>query len=117
MASFASDGPSVMVGKKNGVVQCWRGIIQTSLLFTVWTIDSSWLYSKAFHRVKETDRIDELLSAVYKYYHYSTVKSGSLDAIQTVLRETCQLETKVNLSVTKAVHTRAQLFKANDVVS
>jgi hypothetical protein len=48
----------------------------------------------------------ELLSTLFKYYHYNAVRSETLNAIQTLLRETGYLETINNLSVKKAVHTR-----------
>ena len=64
------------------------------------------IVSKAFHVAKAADRIDELLTSVFKYYQYSTVKSKSLDAMQTVLQEMDQSEASVNLSVKKAVYTR-----------
>ena len=106
MASFASDRASVMVGKKNGVValvkkdhpniidvHCMKHRLQLAV-------------SKALHRTKETDKIDELLNGVFKYYFYSTVKFGSLDSIQTVLKDMGQLEKGNDLFVNTAVHTR-----------
>ncbi|XP_052242375.1 zinc finger protein 862-like [Dreissena polymorpha] len=106
MTSFASDGPSVMVGNKNGVVaqiqrdnprvipvHCINHLLQLAV-------------SKAFSSVTEIDAIDELLTALWKYYHFSTVKSGSLDAIQDLIRELGSSDTKQNLTVKKAVHTR-----------
>ena len=62
--------------------------------------------AKAFLNTRAAGRTDKLLTGVFKYYHYSTVKSGRLDAMQTVLQEMDQSETSVNFSVKKAVHTR-----------
>jgi len=62
--------------------------------------------SKAFASVRAIDSVDELLTALWKYYHYSTIKAGSLDAIQDLMRELGDLDTKQNLKVKKAVHTR-----------
>lgn len=106
MTSFASDGPSVMVGKKNGVVALLKREHPSIIDIHCMNHRLQLAVSKAFHNAKAADRIDELLTGVFKYYHYSTVKSGSLDAMQTVLREMDQSETSVNLSVKKAVHTR-----------
>ena len=106
MTSFASDGPSVMVGKKNGVVALLKKDHPNIIDVHCMNHRLQLAVSKAFHRTKETDKIDELLNGVFKYYHYSTVKSGSLDAIQTVLKDMGQLEKGNNLTVKKAVHTR-----------
>ena len=106
MTSFASDGPSVMVGKKNGVVALLKRDHPNVIDIHCMNHRLQLAVSKAFHKVRETDRIDELLRGVFKYYHYSTVKSGSLDAMQNVLREMGQLESTSNLTIKKAVHTR-----------
>ena len=106
MTFFASDGPSVMVGKKNGVVALLKRDHPNVIDIHCMNHRLQLAVSKAFFRIKETDRVDELLSSVFKYYHYSTVKAGSLDAIQTVLKEMGQLEKGNNLNVNKAVHTR-----------
>ncbi|KAH3855427.1 hypothetical protein DPMN_097994 [Dreissena polymorpha] len=62
--------------------------------------------SKAFGSVRAIDSVDELLTALWKYYYYSTIKAGSLDAIQDLMRELGDLDKKQNLTVKKAVHTR-----------
>ena len=77
MTSFASDGPSVMVGKKNGVVALLKRDHPNVIDIHCMNHRLQLAVSKAFHRIKETDRIDELLRSVFKYYHYSTVKAGS----------------------------------------
>ena len=105
MTSFASDGPSVMVGKKNGVVALLKRDHPNVIDIHCMNHRLQLAVSKAFHKVRETDRIDELLSGVFKYYNYSTVKSGSLDAMQNVLRKMGQLESTSNLTIKKAAHT------------
>ena len=60
MTSFASDGPSVMVGKKNGVVALLKRDLPN--VIDIYCNNRLQLaVSKAFHKVGETDKIDELL--------------------------------------------------------
>ena len=106
MTSFASDGPSVMVGKKNGVVALLKRDNPDVINLHCMNHRLQLAVSKAFHSVTMIDNTDELLTALFKYYHYSTVRSESLNAIQNLLRETGDLESHNNLTVKKAVHTR-----------
>jgi alkyl hydroperoxide reductase subunit AhpC len=62
--------------------------------------------SKAFHSIAMISSTDELLTVLFKYYHYSTVCSESLAAIQNLLRDTGEFEVQDNLTVKRAVHTR-----------
>ena len=66
MTSFASDGPSVMVGKKNGVVALLKRDHPNVIDIHCMNHRLQLAVSKAFHKVRETDRIDELLSGVFK---------------------------------------------------
>ena len=69
-------------------------------------LDLTLAVSKAFSSVNMIDNTDELLTGLFKYYHYSTVRSESLEAIQNFLRETGDLESQNNLSMKRAIHTR-----------
>ena len=106
MTSFACDGPSVMLGKKNGVVaklkednphiiniHCMNHCLQLAV-------------SKAFNSIPAIKNTDELLEGLFKYYHYSTVKSERLKAVQNILRETGEIDLKANLTVVRGIHTR-----------
>lgn len=106
LTSFASDGPSVMVGKKNGVVT--QLVKENPQVIPVHCLNHrlQLAVSKAFASIPEMSNMDELLLAMWKYYHYSTVKASSLDTIQDILRKMGLLENKQNLSIKKAVHTR-----------
>ncbi|XP_045165902.2 zinc finger protein 862-like [Mercenaria mercenaria] len=106
MTSFASDGPSVMTGKKNGVVAKLKKDNPRVIPVHCLNHRLQLAVSKAFGSVREIDSVDEILIAIWKYYHFSTVKSGSLDAVQDLLREMGTSDTKQNLTVKKAVHTR-----------
>ncbi|CAC5410461.1 unnamed protein product [Mytilus coruscus] len=77
MTSFASDGPTVMLG------HCMNHRLQLAV-------------SKTFTTFRKIEKTDELLKGLFKYNHYSTVKSGSLDSLQTLLREMNELETENN---------------------
>lgn len=101
MTSFASDGPAVMVGKKNGVIAHLKR--DNDSVIHLHCLNHR---SKAFNSITIMSNTDELLTNLFKYYHYSTVRSESLNAIQNLLRETGEFECKNNLTVKKAVHTR-----------
>lgn len=106
ITSFASDGPSVMTGKTNGVVAQLKRDNPHVIAVHCMNHRLQLAVSKAFKSVRQVESVDELLSALYKYYSYSTVKASSLDEIQNVLRQLGDVESDKNLTVKKAVHTR-----------
>lgn len=106
LTSFASDGPSVMLGKKNGVVTQLKRDNPAVVTMHCMNHRLQLAVSKSFKSVKTIENTDELLSGLFKYYHYSTVKTQSLKSIQTILRDMGELDTKNNLTMKKAVHTR-----------
>lgn len=106
MTSFASDGPAVMVGKKNGVIAHLKRDNDSVIHLHCLNHRLQLAVSKAFNSITIMNNTDELLTGLFKYYHYSTVRSESLNAIQNLLRDTGEFECKNNLTVKKAVHTR-----------
>ncbi|XP_071138617.1 zinc finger protein 862-like [Mytilus edulis] len=102
LTSFASDGPTVMLGKKNGVATQLKRENESVVTVHCMNHRLQLAVSKTFTTFRKIEKTDELLKGLFKYYHYSTVKSGSLDALQTLLREMNELETVNNLVVTKA---------------
>ncbi|XP_062585165.1 zinc finger protein 862-like [Saccostrea cucullata] len=106
MTSFASDGPAVMVGKRNGVVAKLQHDNPEVLHLHCMNHRLQLAVSKAFKSIPMISNTDELLTALFKYYHYSTVRSESLQAIQNLMRETGELENQNNITVKRAVHTR-----------
>ncbi len=79
-----------MVGKKDGVVaKLKRRCISTHCM----NHQLHLAVSKAFNSLTAIDNTGELLSDIIKYYNFSTVRSESLNAIQTLLRDMDQLGT------------------------
>lgn len=106
MTSFASDGPAVMVGKKNGVIAHLERDNDSVIHLHCLTNRLQLAVSKAFNSITIMYNTDKLLRGLFRYYHYSSARSESLNAIQNLLRDTGKLESKNNLTVKKSVHTR-----------
>lgn len=94
------------MGKKNGVATQLKRENESVVTVHCMNHRLQLAVSKTFTTFRKIEKTDELLKGLFKYYRYSTVKSGSLDALQTLLREMNELETVNNLVVTKAIHTR-----------
>ncbi|XP_067648851.1 zinc finger protein 862-like [Haliotis asinina] len=95
MTCFASDGPAVMTGKRNGVVAQLKR--DNPALIDVHCVN---------HRLQLQM---QMLMGLLKYYHYSTVRSKSLEQMQTLIREmenTADDTDTCNVTIKKAVHTR-----------
>ncbi|XP_067682730.1 E3 SUMO-protein ligase KIAA1586-like [Haliotis asinina] len=87
MTCFASDGPAVMTGKRNDVVAQLKR--DNPALIDVHCVNHrlQLAVSSAFKSVTEIESVDEMLMGLFKYYHYSTVRSKSLEQMQTLIRE------------------------------
>ncbi|XP_067670753.1 zinc finger protein 862-like [Haliotis asinina] len=107
MTCFASDGPAVMTGKRNGVVAQLKR--DNPALIDVHCVNHrlQLSVSSAFKSVTEIESVDEMLMGLFKYYHYSTVRSKSLEQMQTLIREMENTaDDTCNVTIKKAVHTR-----------
>ena len=69
--SFANDGPSLMVGRKNGVVAQLKQ--DNSSVIPVHCIKHrlQLVVSNAFSSSRELDSVDELLTNLFEYYYYN----------------------------------------------
>ncbi|XP_046571837.1 zinc finger protein 862-like [Haliotis rubra] len=106
MTCFASDGPAVMVGKRKGVVTQLKK--DNPAMIDVHCINHrlQLAISSAFKSVTAIGCVDELLMGLFKYYHYSTVRSKSLEKMQILTKEMEGSESGNPITIKKTVHTR-----------
>lgn len=104
-----------MFGKKNGVVAKLKEDNPHIINIHCMNYRLQLAVSKAFNYIPAIENTDELLAGLFIYYHYSTVKSERLKAVQNLLRETGEIDLKANLTVVRGIHTRytamRRLFK------
>lgn len=79
-----SDGPAVMVGKKTGLIAHLKRYNDSVIHLHCLNHRLQLAVSKAFKSITIMNNTDELLTGPFKYYHYSTVRSESLNAIQNL---------------------------------
>ncbi|XP_046563809.1 E3 SUMO-protein ligase KIAA1586-like [Haliotis rubra] len=94
MTCFASDGPAVITGKKNGVVTQLKK--SNPALIDVHCVNHrlQLAISSAFKSVTLIERVDELLMGLFKYYHYK------------MEGDTSDEPNRGPITIKKAVHTR-----------
>lgn len=74
MTSFASDGPTVMLGKKNGVIAHLKRDNDIVIHLHCLNNRLQLAVSKTFNSITIMSNTDELLTGLFKYYHYSNCK-------------------------------------------
>ena len=105
MSSFGSDGASVMTGCRGGVAILLRR--ESSEMIAVHCICHRLALAsgQASNQVKYLKQMKDHLLSLWKYFHFSTVRSAQLKAIQNVMDSP-------ELKMVKAVDTRWLSHKA-----
>ena len=105
MSSFGSDGASVMTGCRGGVATLLRR--ESSEMIAVHCICHRLALAsgQASNQVKYLKQMKDHLLSLWKYFHFSTVRSALLKAIQNVMDSP-------ELKMVKAVDTRWLSHKA-----
>ena len=105
LSSFGSDGASVMTGRHRGVAALLRAM--NSQIISVHCICHRLALAtgQASTDIKYLKRMKEYLLALWKYFHYSPVRSNHLKSMQQVMESP-------ELKVLKAVDTRWLSHKA-----
>lgn len=73
-----------MVGKKTGLIAHLKRDNDSVIHLHCLNHRLQLAVSKAFNSITIMNNTDELLTGLFKYYHYSTVRSESLNAIQNL---------------------------------
>ena len=101
LSSFGSDGASVMTGRHAGVAAMNSQIISVHCICHRLALASG----QASNQIKYLRQMKEYLLALWKYFHYSPVRSGHLKSIQEIMGSP-------ELKIVKAVDTRWLSHKA-----
>lgn len=82
MTPFASDGPAV--GKENWIITHLKRDNDSFIHLHCLNHRIQLAVSKAFNFITIMNNTDEHLTGILKYYHYSTVRSEIINAIQNL---------------------------------
>ena len=99
LSSFGSDGASVMTGRHGGVATLLKSV--NSYILSVHCICHRLALAsgQVSNDIKYLRRMKEYLLALWKYFHYSPVRSAHLKSIQEVM-------VSPELKIVRAVETR-----------
>ena len=87
LKSLASDGASVMLGKKNGVGAKLREQNPDMISIHCNNHRLALAARDSFKPIKEMLKIEELLQNLYNYFHYSPNRSNALRAVQEAFEQ------------------------------
>lgn len=85
MCAFVSDGASAMIGKNDGVAAKLRRVNDKIIPINCMNHRLALATKDSFESQKRFLKVDEILTSIYKYYKYSSIRSNSLANAQKIL--------------------------------